>query len=67
MTIAHAGFTILRAFLLGCGGSAIVIGATQITRTLRLGAIVTNPDAVILRAGIAFGIGVALIYGATTR
>jgi hypothetical protein len=63
----HIGGIIVRSLLIAFGTSGVVIGATQIARTLRLGALTTNADDVIRRGGITIGVGAALLYAAFAR
>jgi len=55
---------ILRSFMFGLGVTFAIIGSTQLLRTLMLGAIVTNANAVIRRSGVIIGIGAAFLFAA---
>ncbi len=53
---------LLRLVTVAVGVAVVVIGGTQIGRTLSLGRAATNADDVILRGGILIGVGAALLY-----
>ncbi len=66
MTVAGCvAIGLSRTLLIMFAASLFVIGVTQIFRTLRLGPMATNADAVILRAGLTVGAGVAFGFAAT--